>query len=300
MPTTGTGTETINDYNGRDYRTVWQHPRAKQEDKFEGAIVRSLLPKYGGWFLDLGGGYGRLYPMYKRPGRKVVIADYALNLLELAEKEHGKEGDIFFVAANAYYLPFKSATFDSGVSVRVFHHMGLPQKFLEECGRVMRSGSEFVMEYANKRNLFRLLIKSTTATQVDHEEYEPLHYGTHPVFFKDIAGKAGFTVRKTFGTGFFPRFITESTAFLTPAFTIFEHIFDTLFGQSDLCPLLFSDIQKNPAQNEMKPGEKIEDILCCPACKGDLSFVENVMSCAKCNLSFKKQGAIFDLRYSQN
>jgi ubiquinone/menaquinone biosynthesis C-methylase UbiE len=130
--TTETQRERIHDYNGRDYRTVWKHGRARFEDFFESSLAKKLLPKYPGWFVDIGGGYGRSYPLYKRNDRKVVIVDYAMNLLEIASETYKDDKNIFFVAADAYHLPFKNDIFNGGISIRVMHHMNLPEKFLAE------------------------------------------------------------------------------------------------------------------------------------------------------------------------
>lgn len=288
--------ELINDYNGRDYRTVWRHPRAQFEDKFEGDLIKKTLTRQGGWFVDIGGGYGRLYPLVKRDGRKIVLVDYAMNLLEMAVKEYGHNEDVFFVSANAYHLPFKKGVFSGGVSVRVFHHMNLPGEFLLEVGRIMRGGAEMVMEYANKRNLFRIFRRGIRAFKCDHEEYEPLHYGTHPVFFKKITKEAGFRIVKTLGTGFFPRFIKEKTLFLVNIFTPLEIIFDVLFGRLNLAPLNFLQLKKQDEGSYVSVLD-FKDILQCPCCAGELNIQDVRIVCATCHREFSKKGSILDLRY---
>ena len=294
----GEKTEMIHDYNGRDYRTVWEHPRAVFENRFEGRIIQRLLTKRIGWFIDIGAGYGRVYPVYKRQGRKIVLLDYAMNLLEIAAQEYSEDKDIYFVAANAYHLPFKNELFDGGISVRVFHHINLPEKFMREVGRVMRSGSEMILEYANKRNMFRVVLRGKKSLQKDHEEYGPLHYGTHPAYFQHIAHDAGFRIERTLGTGFFPRFITKKTLSLAPLLFLLERFFDATFGRYDLGPLNFANIKKIGLKNNTMPAQRIEDILRCPACGGEFNFeTSEGISCIGCKRIFHKNGKIFDLRY---
>jgi len=293
--------ETINDYNGRDYRTVWKHPRAVFEDKFEGGITRSLLTEKPGWFIDIGAGYGRVYPLFKKQGRKVVLLDYAMNLLEMAAKEYGDDEDVYFVAANAYHLPFKDEVFDGGISIRVFHHMNLPDKFMKEFGRIMRGGAEVIVEYANKRNFFRLFRRGRKSLQKDHEEYEPLHYGTHPAYFEGIANDAGFQIKRVLGTGFFPRFLEEKTFFLMPILSAAEKLFDSTLGRHDLGPLHFADVKKIGEENKNAPASKIDDILQCPACGGKLDLnISEAINCIECKRTFPKNGKILDLRYQPN
>lgn len=290
--------ELINDYNGRDYRTVWENPRALLESKFEDGIVKNLLSEQPGWFIDIGAGYGRQYPIYKKPGRKVILLDYALNLLELAAGKFSNDDNVYFIAANAYHLPFKNEVFNGGLSVRVFHHMNLPEKFMSEFGRVMRGGSEVVLEYANKRNLFRIFRRGRKCFEKNHEEYEPLHFGTHPNYFEKIAGESHFRVERTLGTGFFPRFLSKKGMRpLTPILSLAEKLFDSMFGRLKLCPLNFAKLKKIGADNA-SAFHDLKDVLRCPACGGQLDFSpKEMIRCSSCNRGFARNGKIMDFRY---
>lgn len=290
--------EKINDYNGRDYRTVWEHPRAAFENRFEGGLIRRLLTDRTGWFIDVGGGYGRVYPDYKKVGRKVVIVDYALNLLEMADKKYSDDKDLYLVAANAYHLPFKSGTFDGGISIRVFHHINIPEKFLKEFSRIMRNSGEALIEYANKRNLFRIMRRGKKSLEEDHEEYEPLHYGTHPTYFRKTAAAECLEIKRINGTGFFPRFIKEKTKFLSPVLYVAEMLFDNTFGRMGLGPLDFAFVKKTGLEG-VAPSLKIEDILQCPACGGKFDLTDSKFAkCTSCKRSFGKHGRILDMRYT--
>lgn len=291
---TQTQPEILKNYSGRDYRSVWQHPRAQFEDFFEGNIIKKLMPTEGGWFLDLGSGYGRTYPLYKKAGRKVVMVDYALNLLQMAEEKYAGEENLYLIAANAYRLPFRDHVFSAGVSIRVFHHMNLPQNFLQECARVFQGGGQMLMEYSNKRNLWRLLKQGKKALQKNHEEYAELQYGTHPEFFQEISQSADFTVTQNQGTGFFPRFISERTRKLSPVLNILENIFDPTLGQAQLAPMHFSRLSKSG-----KKSARFDDffaLLVCPLCRGELENHPGKMKCIACEKSFAKLGKIIDFR----
>ncbi len=122
---------------------------------FENQLAQRLLSPDPGWFIDLGAGYGRLYPLYARPGRKVVLVDYAPNLIAQAAHSLGDQSDVSFIVANAYHLPFRPGVFSAGLSVRTFHHMSAPERFLGECARVFEPGGHMVVEYSNKRNILR-------------------------------------------------------------------------------------------------------------------------------------------------
>lgn len=290
--------EIIKDYNGRDYRTVWQHPRAKFEDEIETGVTKRLLSDDKGWFIDIGGGYGRLYPVLKKDGRNIVFADFAMNLLQIAEKDIGDNPDVFLVAANAYHMPFKDGTFDGGLSIRVFHHMSDPDKFLRECSRILSAGGRIMLEWANKRNLGRTFKRGARALREDHEEYGELQYGTHPNFFAKAIDRAGFLLKQTLGVGFVARLINEKNVFLVPFFfRPIEKLLDRVFGTRNLGPLCFSDIQKS-GQKTPPNTASFRDIVCCPACKDDVVEKDGGMECTSCKKFFPKVGKVYDFRYT--
>jgi ubiquinone/menaquinone biosynthesis C-methylase UbiE len=291
--------EVIKDYTERDYRTVWQKPRAKFENRFEGQIIAQMMPAKLGWFIDLGGGYGRLYPQYAREGRKVVLVDYATNLLHMAEKEYGSKKDIFFIAANAYHLPFKDEVFDAGTTIRTFHHMNLPEKFFQELARVFRPKSEVLFEYSNKRNILRIFKRGRRSLRKDHEEYSEWQFGTHPAYVKNTANEVGFGVEKTMGTAFFPRYLTEKTLFLEPILGVVETIFDLTLGRIGLAPMNFARLcKRSAAEITETPGSKLSDILKCPACRGDVQEINEGFRCISCARLFPKNGQVIDFRFT--
>jgi ubiquinone/menaquinone biosynthesis C-methylase UbiE len=291
--------EVLKDYTERDYRTVWQKPRAKFENRFEGKIIGQMMPTKPGWFIDVGGGYGRLYPQYGREGRKVVLVDYATNLLDMAEKEYGMKKDIFFIAANAYHLPFKDEVFDAAITIRTFHHMNLPKKFFQEFSRVLRPRAEVLFEYSNKRNILRILKKGRRSLRKDHEEYSEWQFGTHPAYLKNIAKEVGFEVERTVGTAFFPRFLTEKTLFLEPILGLLETIFDLTLGRIGFAPMNFARLwKKSGAGTTESPGSELSDILKCPACRGDVETINEGFRCISCARLFPKNGKVIDFRFT--
>lgn len=289
--------EVIKDYTERDYRTVWQKPRAQFEDRFEGRIMDRMMPGDPGWFIDLGGGYGRLYERSVRPGRKVVLVDYADNLLAMAEERYGDRPDLFYVAADAYHLPFRDSSFSAGVTVRVFHHMNQPESFLRELARVMREGAAVLFEYSNKRNLMRILKRGRRSLRRDHEEYADWQFGTHPAYLRQAAADAGLWVEGTRGTAFFPRYLTERTMFLEKPLAWLETLFDATLGRIGLAPMNFALMRRRGATGERgNPADELLQILCCPSCRGSLASAESGLACESCRRSYSKRGKVIDLR----
>ena len=291
--------EIIKDYNERDYRTVWAHgARSDFEDRFETALIRRLLSPDPGWLIDLGAGYGRLYPVYARPGRTVVMVDYAVNLLEIAAESDGDRGDVHVIAANAYHLPFRPATFAVGLSNRTFHHMAHPELFLDELARVMRLGSHVALEYSNKRNALRVARYGRRSLREDHEHYGQLLFGTHPRLFERLARSAGFEPGASYGTGFFSRLLFERTRRAFGPLAAAETAADASLGKLDLAPMHFVDLRRaNGVARPVEEQPALADILQCPACGGDLDDASDALGCVSCGRQFPRRGAVLDLRH---
>ncbi len=260
-------------------------------------MIRELLPSEPGWFVDLGAGYGRLYPLYARPDRRVVLVDYAVNLLEVAAESHADDEGVYFVAANAYHLPFRPGAFDAGISIRTFHHMASPQGFLAELGRVLRRGARAVLEYSNKRNLLRIARYGRSSLRRDHEEYGDLLFGTHPDYLRELAAAAGFDVGRTGGTGFFTRLVTERTQAAAGALGAAESVADRLLGRLELAPVSFAELAKKTGDVPETEASSLADILQCPACGGAVAEDSNGMICASCGKGYRKVGAVYDFKY---
>ena len=292
--------EVIKDYNERDYRTVWAHgARSDFEDQFETALLERLLSSDPGWLIDLGAGYGRLYPIYARPDRAVVMVDYAVNLLEIAAETYGDQPNVHFIAANAYHLPFRTSVFSVGLSNRTFHHMAHPELFLEELARVMRPDSHVALEYSNKRNALRVMRYGRRSLREDHEHYGQLLYGTHPRTFSRLAESAGFEVGDTYGTGFFSRFLFERAKRAYRPLAAAESVADASLGRLDLAPMHFVDLRR---QNGVEPApeagiESLAEILQCPVCAGDLAEADGGLACLACEQQFPRVGPVLDLRH---
>ena len=69
------------DYEGSAYRTEFWGQGREYEDAAERVALRRLLPPTGRRLIDIGGGYGRLFPLYAGYD-EVVLFDYALSQLQ--------------------------------------------------------------------------------------------------------------------------------------------------------------------------------------------------------------------------
>ncbi len=302
-------TASIQDYNQIEYSQFWTGLGKSFLDKKEQRIVQKLTPPTTGWFIDLGGGYGRLVPAYINSGRKIVLVDYALNLLEDAARRYPHE-NIHFVAADVYHLPFRDGVFDCGLSVRLFHHINAPHAFLSETSRIFREGANFVLSYSNKRNLLRILKNGAKAFEHDHAKYGEMLFGTHPAYLDELCRNAKFVVDTTRGTGIFDQIFRVTPSLerlfvrmplLSQSLLVMEDIADFALGWLRLLPIHFSLLYKSSGNKtspvDIKRYQNLIEILACPSCrKTHLSKHENAYTCSDCGKTYPIRGRILDFR----
>jgi len=74
------GHRPVCDYEGSAYRTEFWGQGRDYEHAAERVALKQLLPRTGHRLIDVGGGYGRLVPLYNGYD-EVVIFDYAISQL---------------------------------------------------------------------------------------------------------------------------------------------------------------------------------------------------------------------------
>jgi len=201
-------------------------------------------------------------------------------------------------------LPFRKESFDVALSIHTFAHINDPDTFLGEIARVMRSGTEALLEYPNSRSLVRILRYGLKAFRVERQEYLELFFGTHPKHFASLCNAAGLRVLATRGSGYLWRLMNK-VAFMGPVISLAEAVLMRGPVTAALASRNFARVEKMPAsrldgdEGDEKERTSILDLLVCPSCHGKLSMNSGgSLTCADCALTFEKIGAIYDMRYT--
>ena len=191
----------ICDYGDSTYRQdFWEGQGRGYEDAVERRALRDLLPASGRRLLEIGAGFGRITSEY-RMFRQVVLLDYSLTQLQYARNRFGDDGYLY-VAADAYRMPFLSSAFDAATMIRVIHHFENVPAVLGEIRRVLAPSAEFILEYANKRNLkaiLRHLLWTNDWNPFTREpvEFVELNFNFHPDYMLQQVADSGFNLRRT-------------------------------------------------------------------------------------------------------
>jgi SAM-dependent methyltransferase len=298
----------IIDYNDQDFRSFWDSRSRKILNDYENRLLKKVLPRSDGWFLDIGCGFGRNIGAYYNAKENFVLVDYALNHLEMAAAENADKKNIYYIAADAYNLPFKDNVFNNGISIRLLHHLNRPIDYIENLNKIINNDRTFLVTYINRRNFFRIFKYGKESFNIKHSELSKMIYGTHPKYFERISKYSGFDVKKTEGSGFIhqiahasgkiDKFIDKHKK-LNRLFVIIDNLFNLILGKLKLSLVQFVLLKKygKKSNKSIKIFNSIDDILICPRCKNSGLINEKInYRCKDCGSKYPIKDRIIDMR----
>ena len=298
---------TIVDYESRDFRDFWESPAKRILHCAEERIIKELIPKDSDWFIDIGAGYGRLLPAYRGTARKVILIDYSLKHLQMAENLY-PDPKVSLIAANAYYLPFRDCVFSAGICVRLLHHLDQPERFAEEVARIFAGGGKAVVTFVNKRSLLRLLRYGLASFRRDHSPvFAREIYGTHPAYFDRLFRLAGFRPEMHRGAGWLHQIAENApsierlmgrSSFWNGVFEQLDRMFNRGLGSLELALMQYVLLQKSQSSTaEPVRIDTLDQLLACPFCRApNLRNTSGSYRCEACGREFPKIGRIVDFR----
>jgi len=293
----------ICDYEGSGYRTEFWGQGRDYEDAAERVALRHMLPPTGHRLIDIGGGYGRLMPLYSGYDQ-VVIFDYALSQLRQGQQLWGEGGPDghprhIYVAGDFYNLPFARNTFDTVVMVRTLHHATDAPSVLQGVSHILASRGSFVLEFANKRNLkaiLRYLFGRQDWSPFDREpvEFVSLNFDFHPAWIEELLSRENLQIRERRAVSTF-RLALLKRLLPTRLLTALDRACQPTGEILPLSPSIFLRCQ---AQTNQSPNPAT-GLFRCPTCGSPhLEEKPEGLTCTVCNATFRKQNGIYNFKTS--
>lgn len=294
-------TPPICDYEGSDYQTsFWDQGERAYEDQVEAIALKRLLPNSGKLLLELGAGAGRNTPRYDGFER-VVLVDYSLTQLQRAYERLGRSNNYIYVAGNIYRLPFRSGMFDAATMIRTLHHMVDAPTALKQVRRVLQPGANFILEYANKKNLksiLRYLMRRQEWNPFSQEpiEFVELNFDFHPSAVRQWLHELDFVILRQLTVSHFR--INLLKRYLPTELLVSMDSAAQLTGNWwQLTPSVFIGAQ---VKGTLPSGfEKLPELelLRCPNCQTDqLRKAADVLHCPVCERKWPVIDGIYDFR----
>ncbi len=306
------------DYESYDYREFWKDKKRQYEDYSERRAIRKLLKGFNkkNIIADIGCGFGRLFNEYC-DFRQVIMLDYSINNLKNAQKSVNdfylknlsacKPAQIYFIAADAENIPVKNENLDMVFSVRLMHHLGSTQNFIDEAFRILKKNRLLVLEFANKKNLKNILKFIFKRSNKSPFSPVPLSVGDtirnyHPKEILKEMKKSGFKIVRLISVSNFRiNFLKRRVcSFLLNAA---ENLVQNIFSGLKLGPSIFIKAVKPAKDNFFTDGNILSEnkLLMCSYCKNKntgFSFNNNLIICDNCGKEFKIIDGIYDFRVS--
>jgi ubiquinone/menaquinone biosynthesis C-methylase UbiE len=285
------------DYEGSDYQAkFWDAADRRYEDQVEAIAIKRLLPQSGKLLLELGAGAGRNTPRYEQFDR-IVLLDYSITQLKLAQERLGRSNRYLYVASDIYRLPFVPALFDAVTMIRTFHHMADPQRALMEIRRVIQSQGIFILEFANKRNLkaiIRFWLGRQTWNPFTPEplEFATLNYDFHPKTVQHWLHSNGFVIKKQLTVSHFRLALLKR---LLPVKVLvgMDSIAQKTGNWWQLTPSVFVLAR---AKGNTSPLE-VSALFQCPECRrSELEEQQDAIFCPICLRKWAYQDGIYNFR----
>ncbi|MBI4530829.1 MAG: methyltransferase domain-containing protein [Candidatus Latescibacteria bacterium] len=156
--------------------------RASEKRRLQ-TIIRTITTRPGGQVLDIGCGSGWLAGMLRRQGNQVVAMDISPAGVQKAKRwivdsrqqtadsrrqTWGMKGDLNFVTADIYDLPFPDTSFRWVILSEVMEHLHNPDQALHEVHRVLERGGRVVITVPHRERIrYTLCIHCNRTTPVN-------------------------------------------------------------------------------------------------------------------------------------
>jgi len=287
-------------YEDIPYEEYWEDPAMVHQNLLEQRLVSDILPARGRRIIDIGCGYGRLLPCYVDRYSAVVLFDGSLSLLRHARELAG--GRATLVAGDIAHIPFKPATFDTVLSIRVLQHIGDLETALRALRQILARDGQFVFSYHNKRNAHRILhyLKSRRVSDpfsLESAEVSPTLISHHPSRFAALLQDVGLSEPCYRGA-----VVIDAIANLTGRLGRQAPSglgWAAFVGKHKLAPWLVGQSLAQSGEALMG-ADSIDDLFECPACRGALARSAASYDCIACQRSYPIREGIIDFRLQEH
>ncbi len=283
-------------YEGSDYQArFWDDANRRYEDAVETVALEKLFNQGGRLLLELGAGAGRLTERYKN-WERIVLLDYSRTQLLQARERLGDSDKYIYVAADIYKLPFVSGLFDGATMIRTLHHMADSTQTLHSVRRVMAEDGQFLLEYANKRNLkailrWRLHRQNWNPFSPEQVEFVRLNYNFHPDTIAKTLKITGFETLKQLGVSFF-RANWFKNNISHERLVRWDSKLQNLAPLKGYTPSIFTLNRAMGSSPIPEPGQ----FFSCPVCAHALPETKSSQICSQCGHEWQYSEGIYEFR----
>lgn len=141
-------------YDTYDYPSYWEN--RDYEHKSEVLAIKRFLGKISSLksIIDIGGGYGRLIPVYSHRAKRITLTDPSAKSLSFAKKQSKKDKNITFIQSSVENLTDKTKSkYDLVLCIRVLHHIKDIDQAFKIFYKILSAKGYLIIEFANKSHM---------------------------------------------------------------------------------------------------------------------------------------------------
>lgn len=201
-------TDAVCQYDQYDYQAEFWTGR-DYEHQVEHHLVQQLCQRYvaGETLLDVGCGFGRLFPAYSASANQFYLVDYSQSMLDQAQQAIQSDR-VTFQQASVYELPTHWPQMDAVIMMRVLHHTPNLDAVFSELNRVLRPGGVLILEIPNQKHwLNRLRFRLGRMAHNPHDTTPMalgrLFYNYLPEHVFAVMDRHGFSIEHRVSHSFF-------------------------------------------------------------------------------------------------
>lgn len=289
----------IVEYKNKEYKyseAFWgDNEGRKYENLADQAAIIKGLPKKMDYLIDIGGGYGRLVPLYQKIAKNIILMDTSRDELLQAKEAYSKMKNLTIIRGNAYELPFADQSLPYGLCVRIMHHLTNQARFLKEINRVFTK--LFYLEFPNKRHLAQICKYIFLGNREMHifddkpEVRDKMFLNYSPKYMTKLVEKeTDFSISRRIGVSFF-RSRTLKKIFPISFLMGMEKLLQKIQIKAWIAPSNIFVLTK-PAKRLSKI-KNVKGIMACPKCHAKLNWQKH--KCTKCSFRFSEHDGIIDM-----
>ena len=196
------------DYNDKtyDYTKYWQGRDYESQAEF--TALKKLLPrdfKEDRSIIDVGGGFGRLVPLFRSYFGDITIFDYSQKLLDKAKEDAESSGlKISTILGDINNISgLVNRKYDYVSMVRVSHHLSDLDYVFKEIEKILSSDGVFILEIANKMH-FKSVVLNFLKGNLNYFRLDSISIATkdvtflnhHPKYVEKLLKENGFNIVK--------------------------------------------------------------------------------------------------------
>lgn len=195
-----------------DYRKYWKNREYEHlaEENIVRRIIRHIKPQDS--IADVGGGFGRLAPLYAPFFKKCYLIEPSEKMIQQTKGLLKIFPNLQAIKAFAEDIPLRDEEVQALLCIRTIHHLESPDLAIREFKRVLQKKGYLIVEFANKmhfKNVVKAIFRKDKnffeipTEDISHKKNSCPFVNYSPKYIMDILKRHNFEIIRTYSVSNF-------------------------------------------------------------------------------------------------